>query len=354
MDAFYTPGEVASVMVRCVSAVEVDRVADFAVGDGALLDAARLRWPKSELMAVDVDPMCVLEAKRKSWHVRTATCDFLSRRSTDGSATLRSLKGACDVVLLNPPFSLRGAGREFATLPGNRTVRSRAMAFVVHGLEFLATHGELVALLPASTLDSVRDAAAWEFIGSCHEVSVVARYERGTFRSATAATVVIHVGPGRGGDVGPPSYRPLRRASRAMRVRLVRGTAQMHSLVGGSEWQLIHTTDLVDGSVLPLHRPVGMSGRVVVGPCVLIPRVGVPVEGDVAVVRDGKFVISDCILGLECETEAKADQLARQVREDIVALRSLYGGACARYITVVKLRGYLEARGVEVEVVGRS
>lgn len=139
-----------------------------------------------------------------------------------------------------------------------------------------------------------------------------------------------------------------------MRIRLVRGTAQMHSLVDGSELQLIHTTDLVDGSVSLLDRSVGMNGRVVVGPCVLIPRVGVPVEGDVVVVRDGKFVISDCILGLECETEAKADHLAREIRKDIVALRSFYGGACARYITVVKLRGYLEARGVEVEVAGRS
>ena len=126
-------------------------IADFAAGDGALLTAACAVWPKAKAFALDIDNLALrrLRYRNPSWSI--GRCDFLSEDSRGKSIPLQAVKGNTDVILLNPPFSCRGASRFKLKLNGRELCCSKAMAFVLLATEYLAVDGQIVAILPEST-----------------------------------------------------------------------------------------------------------------------------------------------------------------------------------------------------------
>src|SRR5262245_55862582 len=138
-------------MVKSASLSRPNLVADFAAGDGALLQAARSRWPKVPLFASDIDSAAISGVERSLPRCRVAVRDFLTdvpgQRSDD-------LVGACDLILLNPPFSYRGGSKYDVTLSDTRYFGSKALAFTARALRYLKSGGELISILPASVLIS--------------------------------------------------------------------------------------------------------------------------------------------------------------------------------------------------------
>ena len=96
IDQFYTPPELASVLVRCLpKSFRPKLVADFAAGKGSLLSAAQEMWPRAQKVANDISPATVrwLKTSHPSWTV--ANADFLSGRSVRHSL-LRRFPGQVD------------------------------------------------------------------------------------------------------------------------------------------------------------------------------------------------------------------------------------------------------------------
>ncbi len=131
----------------------------------------------------------------------------------------------------------------------------------------------------------------------------------------------------------------------AVSVVVVRGTAQLHSEQGGDR-TLVHSTDLHEFAVSLNGRVAGKYRPSVVGPAVLIPRVGAPRIEKVAVFEKRKRIaLSDCVIGLQCQTLDDAlwikQELVKRKREFL----GIYSGTCAKYTTIARLVSLLSLSG---------
>ena len=144
--------------------------------------------------------------------------------------------------------------------------------------------------------------------------------------------------------------REPRKPSVKLKVRLVRGSVPLH-LDTGRECTLVHSTDLWNSGVI-LNGHVGSKARPsVIGPSVLFPRVGKPRIDKVALyTRNQRVVLSDCVIGLQCNTVSDAKWLYGIIVENESHYKKLYGGTCAQYTTVRRVVEFLSQFGCDAVI----
>lgn len=358
LDAFFTPAPVAEKLVRYVRRSSPVLVLDPAAGDGALLKAAGVQWPKSRIAALDCDPARIASLSQNAdWECDT--CDFLNSHSRESSRLLGESYQAADVILLNPPYSGRGNARWQSNVRGSPVAVGRAMAFLLTAFDLLAEDGEMAVLLPSSAITSQRDSAAWDLISERAEVSIIDSFPRGTFSHGTAVTVGVHI------DKACPGS-PIRQApatecsANTRRVRLIRGTVPVHAAklagLGMSDEMptgvpFVHTTDVRGDEVRPdLRRlPTGRFVAQTLGPSVLIPRVGKPLLDKIGVWKGGPAVLSDCLFALETRSLRTAELIKTRLRNNFGAFSYAYCGSCAQYLTISALVRLLHELGITAQ-----
>jgi len=351
LDQFDTPRHLAERMVGAASQSAPAVVADFAAGSGVLLQCAARRWPAAEVVAVDICPDRVREiaGAHPRWDV--ARADFLKARSRAQSPVLRRLAGGVDLVLLNPPFSCRGARRVDAACEAGALSCSPAAAFILGSTHYLAPAGEIIAVLPAGSLSSSRDEQAWAHLRAMFGVEVLESHGRGLFGRHFVRTSVVRLGPlgAPGVRAAPPLPATAGDSPRGPHIAVVRGKLQMHKVVScgaGPSVPLVHTTELRQCAVAAgsTRVPVGLDS--IRGPAVLVPRVGEPHPSKVAL-HEGfaSLAISDCVIGLCCPTRADARELHNALLNNWPLLEACYGGTCARYTRVASVEALLLALG---------
>ena len=337
MDCFYTSPELADTLVGLASPRRRSlSVADFACGQGSLLQAAERRWPTASMIANDVSAASVsaLRKARPKWQV--ACADFLHWRSVRSSSLRHHLAGV-DLVLLNPPFTRRNRRTLEVTVGDEALHASIAVAFVVNSIPFLRPSGVILAVLPDGCLVSKHDEAVWCALGKQFNVEVIRDNSRSAFHGVRARTCLVrmtksdaHV------TVADELTAPLART-------ITRGRVQMHSrqvVSAGQGRRLVHTSNLLNGLVTSSSEYV--LGPVLTGPALLFPRVGLITPGKVCVLGVGQRVtLSDCVLGVVCESETDAEFLKRAVLAAWPAFASAYRGTGAPYITVERASAVL-------------
>ena len=351
LDQIFTPSAIVRDMIRAVKSYRPQLIADFAAGDGAILTLASKRWPKSTILANDVDAKIVrsIRSQHPSWHVSAS--DVFNARSANRAA-YSLFEGKCSVILLNPPFSCRGAAIRVVTLSGTTIRCSRALSFAIWSLRMLSKRGELIAVLPLSTLRSVKDREAWQVLRSMFDVEVICRYHRDAFKGCYPRSVLIRIS----GKRRDPREVPVRRAevipivkkavSRIL-VKVVRGWIPLHSMRRRSgPWrQFLHTTDLKDGFIGARTRAV-RSSYFISGPGVLIPRVGRPDSTKLSTIGiEGQYALSDCLIALLTRTERDAAILYSVLKTIWPYVEDGYAGTCAPYLTIDGLCGILRDIG---------
>ncbi len=363
-DVIYTPAPIAQQLVDAARSSFNGYIADFTAGDGSLLVQARTRWPEGKIAATDLDRHAIGRLLIQIPDAFTGTCNFLRCASRRNCKVLRTVKGQVSLVLLNPPFSCRGA-RTVHTRFGDVDVRcSTAMAFVLGALDYLDPNGELIAVLPASCLTSIKDRTAREILISRFAFEIVDRISKYAFKGHVASCCVVKLITRRNAPAlnGETVTLTAHEGSSAVShivpflpydVRVVRGSVQMHSLIIGSEnnsLPLIHTTELKAGTVsLPHGRLSDKIERALQGPAVLLPRVGRPDANKVCVWNgDIPLVLSDCIIALCCRSAAAARSLRDVICASWPAFSSLYGGTGAKYLVLDDVIAWLKRAGFRV------
>jgi hypothetical protein len=354
-DQFYTPEIIAGALTREVRSKNVTIVADFAVGDGSLLRAASVKWPGARYIATDVDGQVLRKIRRLYPTWETGQCDFLSTFSRSHSRVLAELGEKVSVVLLNPPFSCRGNSRWKTLVGRDSVVCSRAMAFVLNAIPYLAADGEILAVLPAGCLRSQKDRCAWEVVRRHCADTVVGVNGRGTFPGCYPRTVITHLIRHRMpqaflGNTQGNTYPSDGQAGG--QVKLYRGKFPVHDIGQDADgWVVpfIHSTDLRGNSVRQSCRKVGAQHGFVCGRAVLIPRVGKPCKTKLAVLsRPRRVVLSDCVFALVCEDDEAAVRLEKRLESNWEKVANCYSGTCAPYITVESLTALLTGMGYHV------
>jgi hypothetical protein len=320
-----------------VDAVEVDNVAiivDPTAGDGALLRSAARRWPNARLLGTDIDEARVRQLRKLRCEVEVG--DFLDQRAASRLAE-RARRSVSTSVLLNPPFSNRGATTYLAGGGAGAEIGgSRAMAFLLGASALVGDKGQLIALLPAGVVTSERDAMGRRWLQEHGILEQVVRPSKRAFRGAVAETVVTRWTP----CAGAGNLRAQDRGARLEEAEgwiVVRGARQMHTVhadSGRGTVLLVHTTHMRQGRITarpPKIRPARRD-RVVCGPAILVPRVGRPDVRKLVLHLGGPIALSDCVFAICNPDEGSCALLHETLMTGFDALSSRYGGTGAPYL----------------------
>ncbi|EJP49980.1 methyltransferase small domain protein [Acinetobacter baumannii Naval-18] len=99
IDQIFTPDALANELVQFYSLSSPPLlVADFAVGEGSLIQAAHKYWPEAKYIVNDIDQNILNKIKLKNAEIDYYNEDFLVSNFT-------KLFEKIDLILLNPPFS---------------------------------------------------------------------------------------------------------------------------------------------------------------------------------------------------------------------------------------------------------
>lgn len=354
MDRHYTPDDLAALLVAAVPK-RPKFVADFAAGQGALLQAARNRWPDARLLATDLNWRAVEKVKSLK-RIKANQCNFLSPISRARVSQLESMKKSVDVVLLNPPFSCRGSERQTLYFADVIVKCSTAMAFVLIATQYLEYRGVLASILPESCMTSDKDRDARKLLAEHFHVEWRSHECQTDFKECSVSVVFAVIRQGHG-EVFPPRKMIAGVESEALHTTLIRGTMPMDeakaALVKRGGRNLIHTTSLQQRCATPIGRVAGAHKSIVKGPAVFVPRVGKFRSDKIAIKTDNSaVVISDCVFALQTKSLNSLKLLHERLIRSADYLSANYNGSCARYITKRRLAQILHNLNISTSLSG--
>lgn len=347
MNDHYTPASVAESLIAFSQLRAPKSVADFCVGDGSLIDAACRRWPDIDVFFSDIDPLAIAASKARFPRADAAHYDFLASKGVRPTEALN--RKPFDLVLLNPPFSNRGNTR-FTPVGVFQQLRcSQSMAFLLSAVQCVGKDGELLCLLPASTLHSETDAEARAVLAQSCEFEVLSEPTVGTFPRVDATIYAARISR----IEIPERYsaralidEPEPELSTKFTIRRGRVSIKRKDRVACTEpFSVVHTTSIRNGRIVetyqkPLCGPTRTS--VCLKDCVLVPRVGRFKPGGIAVVKSGsELTLSDCLFAIECPDFSSAERLQASLVENFSALTQSYIGTGAPYISMRRLEFFL-------------
>jgi hypothetical protein len=333
-DNFYTPISVCQKMIDASCSKKRAIVADFAAGSGELLKAAVRVWPAAQIFATDIRASAIRMLKKNAgWSV--GQCDFLNETSRGRCLALKEIKSKVSLILLNPPFSYRGGTYWTVSISGCEIRCSKAMAFLLRSIEYLAPGGEIIAIVPTGAIHSERDRKAWDLIRTIFSVDVIASNGDRAFSGCVTTTCIVRLQTRNDQYLPPPAlHEPASQAS----ITLFRGKIQMHTVPKRrpqKSIRLVHTTSLRGFQLHhSAHRVAWKERRrAISGPVILFPRVGMPDRSKLVFYKHkGSIVLSDCIFALKADLAALM-RLYEKLLENWARLERLYRGTGAKYLT---------------------
>ncbi len=356
IDEFNTPPHLAAKLVEVADQLcqgEPRTIADFAVGTGELLAAAKQRWPNATFFGCDIsrNRVASLAQVRTDWTL--AQCNFLENSSRHSLSNLEKIKAKVDLAVLNPPFSARGGTRVEVLLNGLRMRCSPAMAFVLIASQYLSPDGSLVTLLPAGASHAERDQDARIALNQIGEFRAVLE-ETAKFPGVSLKVTIAYLKRGPTTQNNKTQIEPFLTVT-GPTIGLLRGTLQTHNLPSvetGESIPLVHSTELQDYRLRESERQVPFGTRSITGPAVLIHRVGKPRQDKIAYVPLGPpFAITDCVVVLLCQDEYECLRLHNSLTEQFSLLERNYIGSGAPYITIKRILRVLQTLGFAAEVI---
>ena len=339
LDPFYTPNVLAQKMVSLYKGPTPRLIGDFCAGDGGLLRASEARFPSANYFANDKSKRAYhnLLKYHFDWEVRNI--DFLNDKCL---LDIAHLNGAFDLLLLNPPFTCKGQTYKFI-FDGFKFSASKALLFLIRSIRFLARGGRLLAVLPIGVTISERDADLMVYLKRAYGFHIHGRISGVSF--AGKEPNVILAGLYRPDIL--PAYTP-KKVRKLIYGFLHRGTLNVanvkNNLARKTGIPFIHTTNLVGGKIVAVKTRVSPSKtKVLVGPAVLVPRVGNPHVDKVVVIGEGKrCVLSDCVIAILSRNSSSAYHIQKIIRAQKESFCRLYVGTGAPYVTLSRIGKYLK------------
>ncbi|MCU5773027.1 N-6 DNA methylase [Winslowiella arboricola] len=342
-DAYYTPNGLASEMLSYLpEEFEPEIVADFAAGHGSLLNASCQKWPDAKILANDIcGESCSVLKKNKKWLVSKSNfLDSKSRSNTHYSKYISSV----DLVILNPPFSVRKRDwLSWFNKGTNKVIKASYSAiFILLSLPYIKENGMILAILPSGSLDSQRDSSAWDLIKEYHSVKVIKRNHNKAFRSVTANTVVVLI--------EKLEKKPLLDSQQTTtdiyrnNFEIFRGSLPVykaHFVSQGTPY--IHTTNILNGKI-EINSYVSNQKSLINGPAVLISRVGKFNANKIGFLHKTQTVsISDCVFSITHANENITHSLFEKLKSNFENLQKLYVGTGAQHLTKKSLSEFLNS-----------
>lgn len=352
IDSFYTPKTLADKLVSFIKKDDYKTVADFCVGDGELLRAALDRWPEIRCFGSDISDQAInlVNTLHEDWQL--SLVDFLDVDSREQSSILK-MQASFDLILLNPPFSCVGGTVHEVEFENETFQVSTAMKFLVTSLKYLAKNGVLYAILPTSIAYSQKDKYLWAALEKSLNLAVLDEPRVQYFKGCAPSVILVSVN-----DFHQQSK--LKSISRITldfeRLSVFRGKLSMNLVEPDPNGRfLVHSTNIYDYKINDLELKVNRPLSEVTGPAVLIPRVGKPIKDKLCVINvDETYALSDCIIAIKAKSLADCIRLQQYITDNWDAIKEMYKGTGARYITLDKLSQFLNLDSSEIRFEKRA
>ena len=343
LDQFYTPNNLADRLVSYLRTMP-KLACDFCAGGGELLRACEDRFPDVKCLAVDKSKEATRKLKQSypKWRIHTA--DFLSDKQISGIT--KGFLGGFDLILMNPPFSCKGPAYNLK-IDGYVFKAQKALRFLFRALRFLSPNGHLLAILPAGTLHSQRDAQLVDYLKVMYKVRVLGHVAKASFSGKMPNVILIDI------SIRDNKHKYVLKTKKVpLPTYIYRGKC---NIVKAKEMfnkchdekscvRYVHTTNLIEGSIseVDLYLPTSKVS-ILYGPAVLLPRVGNPSLAKLVVINDGEcYALSDCVMAILCRSNVAALTVRKRIFENRVGYTNIYQGTGARYTTVLKLDDFIK------------
>lgn len=348
-DRYYTPESIALQLVDALDYRSVSNCVDPNCGSGRLLFSAESRWPDARFSGLDIDRRAIqrIRKDRPRWIVSVG--NLLSSSSISKTYVFQTFR-SCDILLLNPPFSMGNSKKFF--VDGNAQRISVAMAHIMRAIRLFRPKMGIGAIVPESLLYSELDEHNRDNLYKYWEIDMIKNVPHNTFKGTDVHACIITLQP-RDRTLIPIASQTMPNKI-GIGVNIVRGNLPVHraKFVNNGIFGFIHSTDLktLNSSidVATLNIPSLHQGCIL-GSVILIPRVGVPSFDQIGSYNFTKPVqLSDCVIALCFSTSELALKAASIIRREHDSLVSLYKGTGARYITIKRIAKWLLNLGFEV------
>lgn len=336
----YTSEKTANQLISSSSFEDPRSVVDFCAGGGGLLHSACQRWPRAKYFANDVDCSVFGTFSLAKW----LNADFLDV-DFDRLADKR-FPIDFDVILLNPPFSFERTQLHFARGAFSRTRCSIAFAFLFTSLNYLSARGELLAILPTSTLRSERDAEARQLLKKHFKCDLISPPKYDRFPGLDVSTYLLSVrrraassALSKGFELSGPRLAKwvVRRGTVSVPRALRRPQQGLHGWIHTTSIQL---SRVVERYELPHHLHV-RDARVLQKNSLVLPRVGKVKPTDI-MISSRPEILSECLIGVTFDDPQLPSVMLSYIREEFSSFSQIYAGTGAPYTTCSRVSEFIE------------
>ncbi|MFW5872228.1 MAG: methyltransferase, partial [bacterium] len=331
----------ADKLLSFISLENACTIADFCVGNGALLKSAQRFKPSASFYGSDISNQAISQLKKQhpDWHL--SKCDFINQKSRNSANILKQNSNGFDLVLLNPPFSCKGGTNYTVNFEDKDYNVSTSMFFVVESLKYLSSDGVLLAILPNSVAYSQKDRLIWKKLVSDYKLNILEQPLINLFENCSPNVILVSINTNQTKSIY--NY-PVGLSHDFKDISLFRGKISMNTLNGSYREGdlLIHSTNLRTNRLVNLGYKTKNDLSKIVGPAVLVPRVGLPNPQKICMIKNKEsYVLSDCVIGIKTNTNKDAKKLMELILSNWDRFKELYKGTGAKYTTLERLGLFL-------------
>lgn len=343
IDQFYTPEAIASHLYTGVKKMSV--IADFAIGDGALIK--NLPFKPQNVIGLDIDSKVISQLKYSQTKWDLMTGDFLNPND-NVRLWLDQYLGRIDLIVLNPPFSCKGKKRSNVKFKNEIKSCRIATAFLLEALKYLKPKGMLVAVLPLSIVKSEADLEILNQLTNEWNISLGEKFGPSAFKGCSPSSIILTIL--RRTEILSENKILEFQQRIKLHAQLVRGTISMPATSSVGKYKVLHTVNLRNGKIITPTRFTERKIKFVSGTFLCIPRVCKPSKEKIVIVYNEALVLSDCIFALSASNVNEIKEIKNLILSYWNEFAAMYESTCAPYITTTQLQLFLKRHGVSTTI----
>lgn len=349
---YYTADFVSQILVTNIYNKIPSKIIDLGAGDGSLINAAATRWQNAEYITVDIDKSVNAQCLQRQV-IKKHTHHNLDALDAHLSEKIGIPWGSIDLALCNPPYITQSWKKHFAeileeagfsgAIPKLKEIPFDLL-FIAQNLRLLRPGGSLGLIIPDGIISGERFTSVRRHLLNHHQVERVIELPRRVFEKTDAKAHILLISKhGKNqdripiqqldlaGNLSPELLIDKKAAAKRMDYSY-NSVASHHSniqfktindlttlitrgQISSVERSLLdipvfHITDFpiashyINGSEIHITTPIQGLKLAETGD-ILIARVGKNLSNKVCMVKQGKVVISDCIILLRSPPEIR-------------------------------------------------
>lgn len=377
---FFTQQLIASALVDMVPTVDVRKILDLGIGDGALSIAALNRFSDARVDAMDIDSdICKKYQNQLSNKINVYLGDALCAEDLN---VLQ--QGVYDLAVCNPPYGTIKKSDVFNTLFTQTgfdgcvelKIISKDLIFMCHCLNYVRTGGWVAIILPDGLLSRKDYKPFRKCLMTSHCVERIVQMPEKAFTTTEATTHIIIVKKyGIPKEEIPVSVMNLdgsiareclvdrenliermdysfciwskksqmKISGISTRIEIKRGSFSYCDLKKIKSPHL-HSTDFKDGQIISFSNYNYNNTTKIIAHQgdIIMCRVGKRCVGKVAMIADGNILLSDCLYKISVPKEYTSLLFDRLCSHDTKEwISAVAHGVCSRVISKSDLNNYI-------------